>query len=250
MTGVRTRPLLSDVVRAELRRAIIDGEFPLGAKLPNEEQLRERFSVSRITLREAVRALIEDGYVVRRQGSGTFVTHRPALRNSLDTNFSYTEYLESAGIRAGKQVLGARVLPADAETAEALGVDLGTDLVEIRRVRTADDRPAIYSVDYLPADIIKLSRDRKSFTGSMYRLLARRGHAVDHGDAIVAPAVADRTLAQILKVGKGTLLHHLKQIDVDGQGRPVMLSLEWHVPSVIELRVYRRGPGPLDEATS
>jgi DNA-binding GntR family transcriptional regulator len=88
LTVVRARPLLSDVVRSELRRAIISGEFGPGAKLPNEEQLRERFAVSRITLREAVRGLIEDGYVVRRQGSGTYVTHRPALRNSLDTNFS------------------------------------------------------------------------------------------------------------------------------------------------------------------
>ena len=85
------------IVRSGLRREIIAGEFPPGSKLPNEEQLRDRFEVSRITLREAVRGLIEDGYVVRRHGSGTFVTHRPALRNWLDTNFSYTEYLESSG---------------------------------------------------------------------------------------------------------------------------------------------------------
>ncbi|MCC5577496.1 GntR family transcriptional regulator [Microtetraspora sp. AC03309] len=240
----RTRPLLADVVRADLRRAIMSGEFPLGSKLPNEEQLRERFEVSRITLREAVRGLIEDGMVVRRHGSGTYVTHRPALRNSLDTNFSYTEYLESSGRRASKQVLSARVVPADHETAKALRIEVDADVVEIRRVRTADQRPAIYSEDYIPADIVDAEADRDSFRDSLYRLLAERRHPVEHGEAILMPVVADRELAQLLHVTVGTPLQHLEQVDVDQQGRPVMWSLEWHVPSVIELRVYRRGPGP------
>ena len=125
MARARVRPLLADVVRNELRRAILSGEFPFGSKLPNEDMLCDRFGVSRVTIREAVRGLIEDGYVVRRQGSGTFVTRRPNLRNSLDSNFSYTEYLESAGTRAGKQILGARTIVADAETLEALALPAG-----------------------------------------------------------------------------------------------------------------------------
>ena len=243
MVLTRTRPLLSDVVRSGLRRAIIEGEFPPGAKLPNEESLRDRFSVSRITLREAVRGLIEDGYVVRRQGSGTYVTHGPALRNSLDTNFSYTEYLESTGIRTNKKIIAARLAMADEETANDLGVAPSTQLVEVRRVRTADKIPAIYSVDSLPMDIVNLSTDRELFKGSLYRLLAERGHTVDHARSVLYPVIADTELAKFLEVDKGTPLQHLRQVDFDMQGRAVMRSLEWHVPSVIELRVYRRGPG-------
>jgi DNA-binding GntR family transcriptional regulator len=56
--------------------------------------------------------------------------------------------------------------------------------------------------------------------------------------------IATAEIAAILDVPAGTPLQHLKQVDFDGGGRPVMRSLEWHVPSVIELRVYRRGPGP------
>jgi len=245
VTASWKRPLLSDVVRSGLRRAIIEGEYPPGSKLPNEEQLRERFAVSRITLREAVRGLIEDGYVVRRQGSGTFVTRGPTLRNSLDTNFSYTEYLESTGIRAGKKLLGARLRTADDEVAADLDIAPGSQVVEIRRVRLADKRPAIYSVDMLATDIVDLARDREAFLGSMYKLLSELGHTVDHARAILSPVIADDELATILKVQVGTPLQHLQQVDFDVKGRPVMRSLEWHVPDVIELRVYRRGPGPL-----
>jgi DNA-binding GntR family transcriptional regulator len=245
MASARNRPLLPDVVRSELRRAIIGGEFPPDSKLPNEEALCARFAVSRITLREAVRGLIEDGYVVRRQGAGTFVTAGPALRNSLDTNFSYTEYLESSGVKVSKTVLDAERLSGDAEIAADLGLGADEAFVTVRRVRIAGKRPAIYSIDSLPAEIVDARRDRKAFSASLYKLLSARGHEVDHARAIITPVLATAEIGSILGVPEGTPLQHLKQIDYDSAGRPVMRSLEWHVPSVIELRVYRRGPGPI-----
>jgi DNA-binding GntR family transcriptional regulator len=245
-TPSRARPLLTDVVRAGLRAAILSGEFPLGAKLPNEERLCVRFNVSRVTIREAVRGLIEDGYVVRRQGSGTFVSRRPQLRNSLDRNFSYTAYLEGSGVRAGRRIVSIKTVAADTDTASALALDEGALVVQLRRVRTADRRPAIYSVDYLPADLADPRSDRTLLSGSLYRLLTVRRHAVEHGEAVLSPASADGEMARLLGVTPGALLQHMRQVDYDIDGRPVMLSHEWHVPSVIELHVYRRGPGPVD----
>lgn len=241
--GTPTRPLLADVVRDGLRRAVITGEFEPGSKLPNEDALGERFGVSRATIREAVRGLVEEGYLRRRQGSGTFVTSRPLLRNSLDTNFSYTAYLESTGVRGGRRILGVRTIPADEDIAEHLELEVGDAVVELRRVRTADGRPAVYSVDCMPADIIDGVRDREALGGSIYALLAARGHPVHHGETVVAPRAVDADLAAILDVPEGTLVQHLEQVDVTATGRRVLYSLEWHVPSVIELRVYRRGPG-------
>ena len=245
MVLVRSRPLLPDVVRSELRRAIIEGEFPPGSRLPNEEALCTRYSVIRITLREAVRGLIEDGYVIRRQGAGTFVTLGPVLRNSLDTNFSYTEYLESTGIKVSKKVLEAHIVRASEDVVTDLGLSAGADVVEIKRVRIAGKKPAIYSIDYLPVDIADPKRDAKAFSQSLYRLLASHGHDVDHARTVLTPVIATRELVEILGVPAGTPLQHLKQVDYDTASRPVMRSLEWYVPTVIELRVYRRGPGPL-----
>jgi GntR family transcriptional regulator len=246
MQHVRSRPLLPDVVRAEMRRLIIGGEFPPGSRLPNEDALCTRFAVSRITLREAVRGLIEDGYVTRRQGAGTFVNEGPVLRNTLDTNFSYTDYLESIGVRATKQLLDARPGKAAGDVAADLSLPPGADIVVVRRVRSADGKPAVYSVDSLPADLADAKGDLGAFTGSLYRLLSQRGHDIDHARAVLSPVVADAELAEILDVAPGTPLQHLKQVDHDIAGRPVMHSLEWHVPSVIELRVYRRGPGRVE----
>lgn len=241
----RRRPLLTDVVRSELRQAIEAGTFPLGTKLPNEDELCRRYGVSRATLREAVGGLVEDGLVTRRHGSGTYVTRRPVLGNSLDTNFSYTEYLASSGLRAGKELISLRNFPADDECAAALGVEPGTDLIEARRVRTADGRPAIYSIDSIPAALFDRPPRRAAFLGSLYQLLDDHGHAVDHADAVLAPALADRDTARLLNVAVSTPLQYIRQVDQDADGQALMFSREWHAPSVIELRVYRRGPGPM-----
>lgn len=237
------RPLLADMVRDGLRRAVITGTWPPGDRLPNEDALAEQYDVSRATIREAVRGLVEEGYLSRRQGSGTYVTARPLLRNSLDTNFSYTSYLESTGVRAGRRILGLTTIAASDLVAERLFLQPGDPVVELRRVRTADDRPAVYSVDVMPASIVDASRDAVALGGSIYALLASRGHPVRHAEAIVAPASADAALAAVLEVPTGTLLQHLQQVDVDDRGRRVLYSLEWHNPDVMELRVYRRGPG-------
>jgi DNA-binding GntR family transcriptional regulator len=245
MSAPRGRPLLADVVRSELKRLILGGEFSVGEKLPNEDRLCERFGVSRVTIREAVRGLIEDGLVVRRHGSGTYVTRRPLIQNSLDVNYSYTEHFQASGLRPGRKLLGMRTVPAADDVAEALGLAAGTPVREVRRVRTADGRPAISSIDRIPTELLDASLDRSDYAGSLYRVLTDAGHPISHAEAILRPAVASRELARILDVSPGTPIQEMRQVDFDDAGRPVMVSDEWHVVSVIELRVYRRGPGPV-----
>ncbi|HEV7809888.1 MAG TPA: GntR family transcriptional regulator [Candidatus Limnocylindrales bacterium] len=245
MAGGRGRPLLAEVVRSELKRAILGGEFAVGSKLPNEDRLCDRFGVSRVTVREAVRGLIEEGLVIRKHGSGTYVTRRPLLQNSLDTNFSYTEYIESSGLRAGRKLIGTRTVAATEEIGAILGIPQGAPVVEVRRIRTADRRPAIYSVDLVPAELVGANVGRDELAGSLYRILTAADHPIAHAEAVLSPTIADRDLAGLLDVVPGTPLQFLHQIDFDESGRAVMVSDEWHVPSVMELRVYRRGPGPV-----
>jgi DNA-binding GntR family transcriptional regulator len=144
-----------------------------------------------------------------------------------------------------KKIIDANRISASGEIGEELGLAASDEVVVIRRVRIAGKRPAIYSVDALPADIVDAKRDLKAFSGSLYRLLASRGHDVDHARTIITPVLPTKEIATILDVAPGTPLQHLRQVDYSIAGRPVMRSLEWHVPSVIELRVYRRGPGPM-----
>jgi len=246
VSAPRGRPLLADVVRSELKRLILGGEFPVGSKLPNEDRLCERFGVSRVTIREAVRGLIEDGLVVRRHGSGTYVTRRPLIRNSLDVNYSYTEHFQTAGLRPGRKLLGLRTRAATEDDAEALAVDAGTPIREIRRVRTADGRPVVLSRDILP---FRLTRGEQRVLaalerGSIYEVFERDlGIVIHHGLATFQPTRADGHVATSLAVSRGALLLYLRQVDFDASGRPVLSAHEHHLADAFEFSVVRRGPG-------
>lgn len=237
------RPLLTDTVRDELRGAIESGKFQPSSKLPNESVLANTYGVSRATVREAVRGLVEEAYLRRVHGSGTYVLPRPPLQNSLDMNFSYTGLIAASGHRPGERLVSLTTETAEGRVAERLGLGPEAEVIRLERVRTADGRPAIYSVDYLPRSIVGPDLGTGRLERSIYQLLADLGHAVHHGEAAVEPAVADDHVAEVMGCRPGTLLQRLDQVDFDEAGERVMYSQEWHLPQTIELRVYRRGPG-------
>ena len=104
---VSGRTLLADRLRDELLEEITSSQLQPGTKLPTEGQLAKRFNVSRATVRDAVGALIEAGYVTRRRGSGSYVAERRRMPHGLDSTLSYLAMIESAGVRAGMHVLEA-----------------------------------------------------------------------------------------------------------------------------------------------
>src|SRR5262245_51547167 len=140
------RKTLTEIAQQELRNAITGGTFRPGSQLPTEAELCEMLGVSRTVVREALRVLEDDGLVARRHGVGTFVRNHPILKN-LNFNFGITEMIESAGFQPGTSLLEIKKENANAEQAEQLRVPVGTHLITVERVRTADGRPVVYSLD-------------------------------------------------------------------------------------------------------
>ena len=91
----RSRPTTT---RENLLAWIAKGKVRPGAQLPPEPQLAGELGVSRPTLREALRSLEDEGVVTRSRGSGTFLSHRPRLRNNLDVNFGVTDAIRQSGM--------------------------------------------------------------------------------------------------------------------------------------------------------
>jgi GntR family transcriptional regulator len=236
---------LSFSVRDLLADRISSGAIRPGSRLPPEPELARELGVSRATLREALRSLEEDGFVHRVRGRGTFVTHRPRLRNNLDVNFGVTEAIRQAGLVPGTEALSAHESKASTEEARRLAVEPGDPLFVIERVRTANGRPIVYSRDIVPRSVIG-DRGGPLFDrlaeGSIYDLLAREfGVVVQHGLASFQPLKADRQVAAKLKVIRGALLLYLRQVDYDDTGRPVLYSHEYHLAGAFDFTVVRRG---------
>ena len=233
------RRSLVEVVRTELLHDLAGGALLLGDKLPNEDDLAARFDVSRATIREAVRGLVDSGYLSRVHGSGTFVTGIPRGEHALETSLSYTKMITAVGAEPGIKILGVKVVEPEEAVANRLSMPTEAEVLRVERVRTADGRPVVYSVDQIPWELIS-DTDIHAIDPSLHTVLANHGYDVRSATARLAPVVASARLARMLDVPRGTPLQHFDQTDFDGSGRAVMVSWEWHTSDVFELRVNRR----------
>jgi GntR family transcriptional regulator len=252
----RVRPLagrnhaLPVAVRNHLRQLIDEEVFASGAQLPTEPDLARSLGVSRVTLRQALHMLQDEGVLLRRSGLGTFVAERPWLQASLDVNYSLTALIEASGRRPGTVGAQAYERPADAATADALQIAEGSPVVVIERVRTADGRPVAHSVDTLPYDLCPGDplAMLEEHGGSLHRLFRDRlDQVIHHGRARIRAQNADDYLASQLGVPGGSPLILLEQTDYNERQVPLAVGHEHVVTDLFELWIYRRGPGRDDE---
>ncbi len=231
--------LLADRLRDELLEEITNSQLPAGTKLPTEGELSKRFGVSRATVREAVRGLVEAGYVTRRRGSGSYVAERRRMPHGLDSTLSYLAMIESAGAHAGMRVLDA-IFEQRSKIDGPLQLGRGDTVLAVERVRTADEQPVIYSRDRIPARLLRADLDLQNLDPSLFALLRSSGHAADHATATLRAVASTSCTAKVLGVRRGKPLLYIEEIDYDREGNPVMLSREWHVSEAFDVRVNRQ----------
>lgn len=235
---------LTEIAEQELRQAIAGGTFRPGAQLPTEAVLCQMLGVSRTVVREAIRILKDDGLVARRHGVGTFVRDRPILKN-LNFNFGITEMIEFAGLISGTSHLAIRSEYATQEIAEQLRVPAGTLLTTVERVRTADGRPVVYSLDTLPEFVLQRAEfDPQLFLSqSIYNILQTTlGQVIEYGIARLLPVTAPDVVAEKLALPKDAMTLYIVQTDYSPDDEPLIYSREYHLPDAFDFIVWRRGP--------
>jgi DNA-binding GntR family transcriptional regulator len=246
------RKTLTQVAQQELRQAITAGTFRPGSQLPTEAELCEMLGVSRTVVREALRMLEDDGLVARRHGVGTFVRNHPILKN-LNFNFGITEMIESAGLKAGTSHLAIQKEKADQEKAEQLRVSPGTPLITLERVRTADGRPVVYSLDTLSESLLQRAEfdPQLLLTESIYTILQTwLGNVIEYGIARLLPVAAPPHVAEKLQLPPNALTLYIVQTDYTAGDEPLVYSCEYHLPDAFDFVVWRRGPTRLQGSSS
>ena len=145
-----------------------------GTLLPSEAELAKQFDVSRMTARQAVQNLAQEGLVIRRRGSGTYIAENPIHRQG-SVLFSFTEDMRQRGKSVRSRLLEATLRAATAAEAEALALGEGERVVSIERLRFADDLPLTIDRTVLRTNCAGvLSADLEN--GSLHAALADVGH--------------------------------------------------------------------------
>ena len=238
----RRYPPLFMVVRKELEVWLEKEDYRPGDRLPSEEKLSQLFEVSRVTIREALRTMEEDGIVVRSHGKGTFVAER-RIRSILETNIGVTEMIEAIGYRSGTLEKRVRRKEATLFLAEKLSIKQGSGVILIERVRTADGRPVVYSVDAVPEWILRSkganTKELRQYE-SVYSFLEERCEQDIKDSTAQLSAVASPRIAEKLNLQSDTAFFLVEQVDTDQNGQPIVYSREYFLGDIFEFKVRRR----------
>lgn len=216
---------ISDTLRAE----IAAGRPPVGALLPTETALCERFGVSRFTVREALRRLQADGMVSRVQGAGSRVlrdTPAGVFVQNYRSMSDLTQYAEQTNL----EVLGTRDAILDADLAQRIGGNIGDPWLSIRGVRRmADGEPLALVESYVPQRFAAIAPDLARGPGPIYAGLAEAaGEAVQDVQQETQALPAPAYVAEVLGIAPGAPTLRILRRYASRSGT-LIASFNWHL---------------------
>jgi GntR family transcriptional regulator, N-acetylglucosamine utilization regulator len=234
---------LYDLIEQNLRELILHDQLHMGEAVPSEWELAELYGVSRLTVRNALDNLTRQGWLIKRQGVGTFVAH-PKVTEITPSKLSFTEQMRAIGRKPSSRLISIQVMPADTEVASQLKLELDEPVVEIVRLRLADDEPILLETSYLSKKRFPLLENATELTSSsLYEwLVTHYQTSVAMMDQTLEPALLSETQAKQLETQPGTPAMFSKVLAYSTAGDPIEYS--WSVTRGDQCRFYfsfRRG---------
>lgn len=222
-------------VKEDIKTAIEKGKYKPHEKIPAEPELSAEYSVSRITVRRAVEELCNEGYLVKMQGRGTFVSTPRIHRKMVNGNKmeSFTQTCHHNGMTPGAKLLDRKIVPVRENEMEFFGCGKDDLLVYIQRVRTADGLPIFLENLFFPYESFKelmtVQWDDVSAFETIYRLTGRNPENTGFRSIEITRASAEQ--AQALGIPLGDPLLHMNVHFLDQNNQPLCIGRQYYVGS-------------------
>lgn len=210
-------------IRETLRNRIVRGDFEPGEKIPTEEELREEFGVSQITVRRALTDLTREGILERIPGKGTFV-QEPGVERDLGQLTSFSQEMERNNLKPGNRVLRAETIEPPQRIIEALQLrDRSAPVFCLERVRLVDTIPLMLEAAYLPAErypnVEEIDWEQEM---SLYRVMLEMYHVhLAQAREFVEPILVTERHASLLDVKPYSPALHLETLVLTVEGEAV-----------------------------
>lgn len=211
-----------------LRRQITSGHWKPGDRLPSESELIDQYEVSRIVVRQAFDMLVNEGWVYRRRGRGTFVT-TPTIEQGLTRIISFTEDMQRRGMHAGTKILSARLEPAPDDVAAKLNVAPGTELAVLERLRLADGEPMSIESSHLVHRLCPgILEGNYAATPLHAALMDRYDIRLVRATQAIRAVSADKPVAAQLGIATKSPLFYIERTSFSQYGMPVEFLQLYH----------------------
>ena len=206
-------------IHNQIKRDIEAGIWKVGDRIPSERALSVKFDVSRMTLRQALQTLVDEGILERRIGAGTYVA-RQKVQEKMSGTTSFTEIMRSQGKFPSSKTISYLTVSPSLSEQERLQLGEKDKVVRMERIRLADGVPISFEVTTIPAALIK-DFSRSEVTDSFYATMEQKGgYRIGRAKQTVMATLASENIAEHLNIKKGDAILRLRQITYLDDERP------------------------------
>lgn len=199
-------------IREIIRRRVLDGTYPPHSQMPSESQMMEAFSVSRITVRQALGDLQKEGLIFKVPGKGSFVAKPKAFQN-LSRLQGFGEAMSASGYETFSQVLSMRRVAATEVVARRLELKLDAAVFEIQRLRYLNREPISVDQSYFPLEVGERLAQEDLATRDIFVILENDyGLHLTHADVQIEAISADEGLARHLRIEEASPLLRIERL--------------------------------------
>ncbi|WP_338449718.1 GntR family transcriptional regulator [Niallia oryzisoli] len=205
-----------------IQEEIENGNLKPGDALPSEREFSEKFQISRMTVRQALTLLENNGQLYRIQGKGTFVSEQKIEQHLLGLT-SFTEDMTARGLKPSSHLLHFEIIPAGLQVANQLQIKEYDPVYEIKRIRLADDVPMALETNYISANLIK-GLTEQIINQSIYAYMEEQlGLIIENATQTIESSIAEEKEADFLKIKSGAPVMLIQRNTFLQDGTPVEL---------------------------
>ncbi len=208
-------------LREGLLALLKDGKFQEGTLFPTERELGQKFQVSRITVRRAIDELVREGYLIARQGKGTFVA-KPKINRHMPQMRSFSQEMAEQGHRPGSRLLSLGHQRVGQRIATALVLPENGWVWVVERLRLADDEPVCVSLVYLnlPPQLSLTPAELEQET-SLWKILENKCIHLAYREENIQAITAGAREAELLMIEPGAPLLFVEGTVYSDRGDPI-----------------------------
>lgn len=211
-------------IRNKIKEWIVSKEYGLGEQIPSETELAKMFNVTRMTVRQAIALLIQEGLLNRKRGSGTFVTSDAELVGGLSLDF--TGFMDGLFYQVSKSK-AVDVKITRIATPRIVKDKLKTEaefIYKVERVRMLNDRIFAFTINYLPENIGKQIDEKALYEKPMLQILEQDLH-VEFDEALqtIEASFSDQYVSEMMKISSGSPILFVERIMYDTKKKPFEL---------------------------
>lgn len=204
-------------IHDKIKEDVDDGTWKIGQRLPSERDLCETFDVSRMTVRQAITLLVDEGILERKPGSGTFVASS-RVKEKMRGTTSFTEIVKSQGRKPSSELISYQRLHPNEFEIKNLGVLPQSHVIRMERVRFCWwHSGCLWNYQYPWENYPRFKESE--ITEHFFKTLTDNGYEIGKSQQTISASLANSSLAKHLKVKTGDALLSLTQISFlqDGQ---------------------------------